>query len=200
MGFANTSILDYPMFSPPFTFTSASVTEDVSETLIVLGGSGPATLVLDFGLMGQGIDDTNSESSASMTFSGTAGTFTAGTFTTCPPNLSGVLFVIAFACSGPQGYQPESASIPVTFGVPFSFTEHLTISVSGIDASFTNVQNPTGAFLVDYSVLDQGGNSVDGASLAEVPEPASFLLMLPIFGLIAWRSRKFNLHFRAYFG
>jgi hypothetical protein len=176
-------------FFPPFTDATASLTESYTGGLEVDGGSGPATLVLDFGLTGEG-SEFGFENGASMNFS-----VDGGSSLSCPSLTSGNP-TFGFICDNAQDYQPESVSIPVTFGVPFTFFEQLKINVSGLDGDSADAVGDTGepsfngagSFFVGYSV-DQNGNAV-GGTLAAAPEPSALLLIPLSLCFMAWRKSR----------
>jgi hypothetical protein len=184
---SGTLLTSTSLFFPPFTYATASMTESYTGVLEVDGGSGHATLVLDFGLTGEGTEF-GSENGASMNFS-----VDSGSSLSCPSSDNPV---VGFICYGFQGYQPESVSIPVTFGVPFTFFEQLKINVSGSDGDSADAVGENGnvpfsgagSFFIGYSV-DQNGNAV-GGTLAAAPEPSALLLIPLSLCFMAWGKSR----------
>jgi hypothetical protein len=100
---------------------------------------------------------------------------------------------IPFCGCGPTGTRP--ISIPFTFGVPFTlsmaddFVFSETTPRLGPDAGYSSMEDVT-SFNGTLSVLDSNGHVVSNAAIAEVPEPASYLLFATALVLIGWRALR----------
>jgi hypothetical protein len=181
------------------SFSRVTATASYSEQLVV-PGTGSGTLILNFAMMGQGFDDF-AVGGAEMVFSATGltgfGPWGPGT---CPGGGAPDMFICQQAGQYPGqllSYYTETSSIPITLGVPFTFTEQLMLYASGndgipaygwvtADGNGLNWSNgscgvpfeggglsiPCGyasVSLLNYSVLDANGNPIPGAMLADPP-------------------------------
>jgi hypothetical protein len=171
-GFSESGFIqtEAPPPGPPARSNDAEVKTMASETenLVVLGGSGPGLLNLTFLFNGQSGNDASYGGGGGVdySFNITGG----GGF--CPTINSGV-----FACG--DGYFVY-ASIPFTFGTPFTVTQSLDVIAGSYDQGVANFDITT--VLYGYSILD-GNNPVPGAWVTQdydpipTPEPTSMFLM-----------------------
>jgi hypothetical protein len=169
--------------SPPFSFANASVTTTEDDLLVVLGGSGAATLVLNFRLTGRVNEDFYPESGTSMSFNVSGNG--VGLSTACPFDGQ---FSILCQQTPFLAYFPASISIPVTFGVPFDLVQQLTVTGTGGDGG--GAGGGIQAALASISIIDPNGAPLPNATLATaIPEPNSLSLVLPFAILVAALNR-----------
>jgi hypothetical protein len=166
-------------------YGTASVDASYTENLLITGGTGSGSLVLDFWLNGQGGEQGDwTAGTASATFGG-GGTSTAFTDNTwlCDGEQDCSLTFYPY----PQAYgSSQYVTIPFTFGVPFSFSEDLSLNVEAGDNGSAGVSATLG--ISAFSVLDSGGNVVSGAEVTDptdAPEPGSLVLCAGLLGLLA---------------
>ena len=158
---------------------TASVAASYTENLLITGGAGSGSLILDFSLTGQG---------------GESGPWTGGTLSA---NISGGSASTSFStpswtCGGDEicsweldGYPSQYVTIPFTFGVPFSFSEELSLSAEAGDNGSAGVSATVG--ISAFSVLDSNGNVVSDAQVTDpvdAPEPGSLILCAGLLGLL----------------
>jgi len=175
------------VWSPLLTDTgTASVDASYTEDLLITGGTGSGSLVVDFSLTGQGSEsgpETGGTMSGSISGGGASVNFSNPSWT----------------CTGDQvcswalnGYPTQYLAIPFTFGVPFSFGEELNLSAGAADNGSAGVSATLG--ISGFSVLDSGGNAVTGAQVTDpidAPEPGSWILCGGMLGLAAeWARRR----------
>jgi hypothetical protein len=173
----------------------AQVTDDEPH-LSVVGGSGLATLMLQFQLYGEAYGHYPS-SIVGMNFT-VAVNGSQVLSTSCPfppyqfPPYTG------FVCPQqprPPFYTPVSVSLPVTFNTTFDLTEQLTMS--GFN-SYVLTTAPR-SVLAGYSILDQDGNAIPDASLVAlaIPEPGAFsLVCLSLIAILAIRLMQIRQEIR----
>lgn len=165
---------------------TASVDASYTENLLITGGTGSGSLVVDFSLTGQGGEsgpETGGTMSGSISGGGASVNFSNPSWT----------------CTGGQvcswelnGYPTQYLAIPFTFGVPFSFSEELNLSAGADNNGSAGVSATLG--ISGFSVLDSGGNAVTGAQVTDpidAPEPGSWILCGGMLGLAAgWARRR----------
>jgi hypothetical protein len=185
---------------------------DDEPNLAVVGGSGPATLMLQFQLWGVAEVWQPGNFAGGMNFS-LQMNGSQVLSTSCPSfndkPAPGYANVFACAPNYPQaGYWPVSVSIPVIFNTAFDLTEQLTVSGSvgisynggseSLSTRVSGVGQPAGsvaAVLADYSIRDPNGDPIPGASLVgfTVPEPGAFwLVCLSLIGIFGARRLRNN--------
>lgn len=168
------------VWSPLLSDTgAASVDASFTENLLITGGTGSGSLILDFSLTGQGGED------GTWTGGAMSAALTGGTASASFSNPS-------WTCGGGQvcnwqldGYPSQYVTIPFTFGVPFSFSEDLSMNAQAGDNGSAGVSASLG--ISAFSVLDANGNVVSGAQLADpadAPEPGSLILCAGLLGLL----------------
>jgi hypothetical protein len=175
----------------------AQVTDD-EPYLSVVGGSGLATLMLQFQLYGEAYVQYPT-STTGMNFTVTVNGSQVLS-TSCPPPLSynppppyAPPNTVGFDCRQhpyPPFYTPVSVSIPVTFNTTFDLTEQLTLRGGAGSGGGTNVSQSPRSVLAGYSILDQNGNPIPDASLVAlaIPEPGAFwLVCLSLIAILAIR-------------
>jgi hypothetical protein len=169
------------------------------ELLTAVGGSGPATLLLQFQLQG-------GEKAFTGPFMGTSMNFTLKVNGTqvlsmsCPPGITN-----GFLCASNPPFVnnlPVSLSIPVTFNTGVDFMEGLGVAavpnlggfVSPVNFGPPPQDSGVEARLTGYSILDQNGQPIPGASLISTvatPEPAGLpLVFLSFMALAAFHTKK----------
>jgi hypothetical protein len=174
------------VWSPLLSDTgTASVDASYTENLLITGGTGSGSLILDFSLTGQGGEDgswTGGTVSANLNGDGTSTTFTNNTWL-CGGDGDCTLAFYPY----PQTYGPSQyVTIPFTFGVPFSFSEDLSLNAEAGDNGSAGVSATLG--ISGFSVLDPNGNAVSGAQVTDppdAPEPGSLILCAGLLGLTA---------------
>jgi hypothetical protein len=183
----------------PTSFDEGSqsrATASDEELLTAVGGSGPATLLLQFQLRG-------GENAFTGSFMGTSMNFTLkvngaqALSMSCPPGISN-----GFLCASNPPFVnnvPVSLNIPVTFNTGVDFTEQLGVSATPSLGGFVSPVNfgpdsGVEARLTGYSILDQNGQPIPGSSLISTvatPEPAGLpLVFLSLIAMAAFLTKK----------
>jgi hypothetical protein len=158
---------------------TASVDESYTENLLVTGGTGSGTLILDVALMVQGSEfgiETGGDLAASVD-----GINVSRVLNTIYPGW--MCYYGGEDCFWQPDVPAQYIAIPFTFGVPFSFSEEFTLSAQANDDGSTLMSGGMATSL--FSVLDPNGNVVSAqiADPPDAPEPASLLLCAGLLGL-----------------
>jgi hypothetical protein len=178
----------------------AQVTDDEPH-LSVVGGSGLATLMLQFQLYGESTPSypiATSQMNFTVAVNGSTVLSTSCPLPPVPPPLLATGFVCPPVPSQPPFYMPVSVSIPVTFNNTFDLTEQLTASGGGSNGGVSFARTVPRSVLAGYSILDQNGNPIPGASLVAlpIPEPGAFsLVCLSLIAILANRKCEFARRF-----
>ncbi|MGP8243528.1 MAG: hypothetical protein ACLQVN_03305 [Bryobacteraceae bacterium] len=162
---------------PLSDYGSAAVDASYAENLLITGGSGSGSLILDFTLSGQGGEsgpETGGTLSGNISGGGASASFSNPSWT-CGGN--GV-------CSWElDSYPLQYVTIPFTFGVPFSFSEDLSLNAEAGNNGSASVSASLG--ISAFSVLDANGDMVSGAQVTDppdAPEPGSLILCAGLLG------------------
>jgi hypothetical protein len=166
------------LLNPPFAFSSATASVSQSDLFVAFGGTGSAQLRLTFLMLGQGPEFDIVGSTTFMTLS------VNGSIFSCPPLISGPPPIYGFICG--SGIVVEK-NVAITFGTPFELVQKLTVE---IDTNGGGGNGFAQTSLTKYAILNDAGGVISGATLASVPEPATWLLSLTGFGMLAVARRK----------
>jgi hypothetical protein len=158
---------------------TASVDAAYTENLLITGGTGSGSLILDVSLTAQG-SEFGSE---------TGGTLLANVDgASVSTLLNGMPWICSYGgaiCSWQPDVPPQYVTIPFTFGVPFSFSEEFTLGAQASDDGSALMSGGMATSI--FSILDANGNVVSGAQVTDppdAPEPGSLILCAGLLGLL----------------
>jgi hypothetical protein len=163
-------------------YGSASVSDSFAENLLVTGGSGSGSMVLQISLAVHGAEF-GLETGGSL-FATVDGTNVSSILNTTYPGW--ICYYGGADCFWQPSVPAQYVTVPFVFGVPFGFSEDFSLGAQANDGG--SAQMSGGLTTNLFAVLDSDGNVVSGAQVADppdAPEPASLVLLVGLLGLTA---------------